>query len=102
MLSEVGHPWPEGDARNVYVARRQGNGTKSGAILVINNHGSQTKGLWVDHAPGPDFVSWGNKVLVNAIDPSKTTQVFADGRVHVSAPPRGYAIYVRQDEYVPH
>jgi alpha-amylase len=100
VLSEVGHPWPEGGAHNVYVARRQGNGAKSGAVLVINNHGSEAKGLWVDHAPGPGFVSWGNKTLVNAFDPSSTTKVFADGRVHVSAPPRGYAIYVPQDEFV--
>jgi len=28
---EVGSPWPEQDTKHVYVARRQGNGTKDGA-----------------------------------------------------------------------
>ncbi len=100
VLSDVGHPWPAGDAADVYVARRQGNGTKTGAILVINNHDSQTKGLWVDHAPGPGYSSWANRILVNALDGAGATQVFADGRVNVSAPPRGYAVYVPRDEYV--
>jgi len=43
----VGSPTPAADAANVYVARRGGNATKSGAIIVLNNHDSQTKGLWV-------------------------------------------------------
>ncbi len=54
VLSEVGHPWPEDGTRNVFVARRQGNAVKSGGILVINNDGSESKGLWVDHAPIQD------------------------------------------------
>ena len=100
VLSEAGNPWPANDAHHVFVARRQGNGTKSGGILVINNHDSNTKELWVDNAPGGSFVDWSNKTLVNAFDASQTTRVYADGRVKVSAPPRSYAIYVPQDEYV--
>jgi len=100
VLSEVGNPWPPEEAADVYVARRQGNSTKTGAILVINNHDSQTKGLWVDHAPGPGYPSWANKTLINARDGTGATQVFPDGRVHVTAPPRGYRVYVPQDEYV--
>jgi alpha-amylase len=100
VLSEVGNPWPLEEAADVYVARRQGNGTKTGAILVVNNHDSQTKGLWVDHAPGPGYPSWANKTLVNARNGAGATQVFPDGRVHVTAPPRGYRVYVPEDEYV--
>jgi alpha-amylase len=99
VLSQSGNPFPSSDAYNVYVARRGGNATKSGAIVVINNHDTQTKGLWVDAAPA-GWVSWSGQVLVNAFNPSQTAQVYADGRVFVSAPARGYAVYVRQSEYV--
>ena len=100
VLSDAGNPWHPEDARHVYVARRQGSGAKTGALLVINNHDRETKGLWVDHAPGPGYATWANKTLINALDGSNTVQVFGDGRVLLSAPPRGFAVYVPQDEYV--
>jgi alpha-amylase len=99
VLSEVGNPVPSGDAYNVYVARRAGNGSKSGAIVVLNNNDSQTKGLWVDNAPA-GWTSWANTTLVNAFDPADSTRVYADGRVYVSAPARGYKVYVKKIEYV--
>ncbi|MEO9473926.1 MAG: alpha-amylase family glycosyl hydrolase [Cyclobacteriaceae bacterium] len=99
VLSDVGNPYPSGDAYNVYVARRAGNGTKSGAIVVINNHDSSTKGLWVDATPS-GWTDWSNTTLVNAFDGTTTTQVYSDGRVYVEAPSRGYAVYVKQSEYV--
>ncbi|GHN01481.1 hypothetical protein WSM22_29700 [Cytophagales bacterium WSM2-2] len=98
VLSQVGNPYPSGDAYNVYVARRAGNGSKSGAIVVINNHDSQTKGIWVDSSP-TGWSNWANTTLVNAFDNTQTTTVYSDGRVYVSAPPRGYAVYVLQGEY---
>jgi alpha-amylase len=99
VLSQVGNPYPSGDAYNVYVARRAGNGTKSGAIVVINNHDTQTKGIWVDVAPS-GWGSWSNQTLVNAFNNAETVTVYPDGRAYFSAPPRGYAVYVRQSEYV--
>lgn len=99
VLSQSGNPFPSGDAYNVYVARRAGNANKSGAIVVINNHDTQTKGLWVDNAPA-GWTSWANSTLVNAFDPSDSTHVYADGRVYVSAPARGYKVYVKKSEYV--
>lgn len=99
VLSQVGNPYPSGDAYNVYIARRAGNGTKSGAIVVINNHDSSTKGLWVDSSPS-GWASWANTTLVNAFNSSETVTVQADGRVYLSAPSRGYAVYVKQSEYV--
>ena len=100
VLSDAGNPYPSGDAFDVYVARRQGNGTKTGAILVLNNHASQTKGLWVDNTTGSGYTNWANQTLVNALDGTTTTQVYADGRVWVEAPARGFAVYVPQNEYV--
>ncbi len=99
VLSEVGNPYPSGDAYNVYVARRAGNGSKSGAIVVINNHDSQTKSLWVDSSPS-GWTNWAGVTLVNAFNDSETVTVQGDGRVNLSAPPRGYAVYVSEDEYV--
>jgi alpha-amylase len=98
VLSEVGNPHPAADAANVYVARRSGNGAKPGAILVVNNHETETKGLWVDNAPqGSGYVNWAGKRLVNVTSGNREqTRVQADGRVYVSAPARGYAVYITQ------
>lgn len=114
VLTEQGNPVAEpnpngtttfgGDNWNVYAARRQGNGTKNGAILVLNNNDNLTRGIWVDNdgSPNgvttPDYTDWKNQVLVNVLNPAQTTTVSADGRVHVYAPPRGYAIWVLQSE----
>lgn len=99
VLTEVGNPYPAGDAYNVYVARRAGNGTKSGAIIVLNNHDTQTKGIWISTSP-TGWTNWAGRTLVNAFNPSETVTVYSDGRAYVQAPPRGYAIYVLQSEYV--
>jgi alpha-amylase len=99
VLSEIGNPHPAADTHDVYVARRQGNGTRNGAIVVINNHNTDAKGLWVDSSPA-GFENWANLTLVNAFNATETTVVQADGRVSVSAPARGYAIWVKESEYV--
>lgn len=99
VLSEVGNPYPSADTYNVYVARRQGNGTRDGAIVVINNNDTQTKGLWVDSSPS-GFSNWANILLCNAYDYNETTQVQADGRVYVSAPPRSYKVWVKRSDYL--
>ncbi len=97
VLSDIGNPWPSSDAYNVYVARRQGNGTKDGAIVVINNSYS-TKGLWVDATPS-GYTNWSNSTLKNAFT-GASTSVYGDGRVWVEAPARGYAVYVQSGDYV--
>lgn len=99
VLSEVGNPYPSADVANVYVARRAGNGTKSGAIVVINNHDTQTKGLWITTNPS-GWSNWANLWLKNALDPNERVQVQSDGRVYVQAPARGYAVYVLDTEYI--
>lgn len=113
-LTEQGNPVTEpspngtttftGDTWNVYAARRQGNGTKSGAILVMNNNDLYTRGIWVDNDGSPNgtatsgYADWKNQVLVNILNPSQTTTVASDGRVHLYAPARGYAVWVLQSE----
>ena len=100
VLTETGNPYyPSGNATNIYVARRQGNGTRNGAIVVLNNNESGTVDAWVDGTPA-GYQSWTGLTLVNAFNPSETTVVQADGRVRVWAPKRGYAVWVRQSEYV--
>lgn len=99
VLSEVGNPYPSGDTYNVYVARRAGNGSKSGAIIVLNNHDTQTKGLWVGTSPA-GWTNWANLWLKNVLVPTERVQVQADGRVYVQAPARGYAVYVLESEYL--
>lgn len=97
VLSENGNPYPSNDAYNVYVARRQGNGTKDGAIVVLNNSYS-TKGLWVDASPA-GFSNWTNTTLKNAVT-GTSTSVYSDGRVWVEAPARSYAVYVQSSDFV--
>jgi alpha-amylase len=98
VLTEVGNPYPSGNVSDVYVARREGNGTKDGAIVVINNSYT-TKGVWIDATPA-GWNSWSGETLVNAFNSGQTSQVYDDGRVYVEAPARGYAIYVKQSDYV--
>lgn len=98
VLSQSGNQYPASETANVYVARRQGNGTKDGAIIAINNSYS-TKGLWVDATPS-SWSSWANKKLINALDNNDITQVYSDGRVWIQAPARSYAIYVLESDYV--
>jgi alpha-amylase len=101
VLSETGNPYPSSDTYHVYAARRQGNGTRAGAIVVLNNHESQTKGLWVDVTPA-GYEDLSGVLLVNAFDPTETTQVYGDGRAWFSAPPRGYSVWVKQSDYTPY
>jgi alpha-amylase len=98
VLSETGNPYPSGDTYNVYVARRQGNGTKAGAVIVINNHDNTTKGLWVDVNPS-GYENWASKTLVNAMNGTDSVIVYSDGRAYFSAPPRGYTIWVKKSDY---
>lgn len=97
VLTETGNPYPAANAADVYVARRNGNGTKDGAIVVINNSYA-TKGVWVT-ANASGFTNWSNKTLKNAFTGANTS-VYSDGRVWVEAPARGYAIYVTSTDFV--
>jgi alpha-amylase len=99
VASDIGNPYPLGNTSNVYVARRNGNGLKTGAIVVLNNHDTERKGLWIDATPS-GAPNWDGETLVNAFDQKDMVKVYADGRAYVSAPPRGYTVYVKKAELV--
>jgi len=99
VLTEVGNPYPVSDVNNVYVARRHGNGTKGGAIIVLNNHNDQTKGVWVDTSPG-GFEDWAGAYLIN-LQTDEVIRVEADGRAYFNAPARGYSIWVKEGDLLP-
>ena len=97
VLSEIGNPYPSGDVQDVYIARRQGNGTKDGAIIVLNNNDTNTKSLWVTvNATG--FSDWSGLTLLNVLNTTETVTVQADGRVELGAPARSYSIWVKQSD----
>ncbi|SKB44877.1 alpha-amylase family protein [Alkalitalea saponilacus] len=98
VLSQTGNPYPETNTNNVYIARRQGNDKKDGAIIVLNNS-NITKGLWVNATP-EGWSNWNNQTLVDIFNNNVSTQVYDDGRVWVKAPARGYAIYVLSTDLV--
>lgn len=99
VLSEIGNPYPAGNVSNLYIARRQGNGIKDGAIIVLNNHDTETKSMWVTvNAAG--FTDWSNQTLVNVLNTTEQVTVQADGRVELSAPARSYSIWVKASDLV--
>jgi alpha-amylase len=98
VLSQNGNPWPGENTHHVYAARRQGNGQKNGAIVVINNHNHETLGLWLDSSPD-GYQNWAGVTLVDANNPQEKTVISGDGRVYVTAPARGYRVWVREDEF---
>ncbi|MBX2976265.1 MAG: DUF1939 domain-containing protein [Ignavibacteriaceae bacterium] len=74
-------------SKKIYVARREGGSGKPQSFIVINNHPTEWRGVWVSsNHPNQVFRDFTGK----AID--KTAA--ADGRVELYAPPRGYAIYI--------
>ncbi len=97
VLSETGNPYPSQNCANLYIARRQGNGIKDGAIIAINNNNEDHKSMWVTvNAPG--FSDWSGKTLVNAFNTSETITVQSDGRLEIGAPARSYSVWILQEE----
>lgn len=99
VLSEIGNPYPAENTSNLYIARRQGNGTKDGAIIVLNNNDVSSKSMWVT-ANASGFSDWSNQTLVNVLNTSERVKVQADGRVELSAPARSYSIWVKLSDLV--
>ncbi|KZN65932.1 hypothetical protein N473_10210 [Pseudoalteromonas luteoviolacea CPMOR-1] len=99
VLSQQGAPY--GDVQHVYVARRFGKHHKQGAVIVLNNHDTERKGVWVStHATG--FSDLAGQTLVNAFDTSDKVTIYEDGRGYFTAPSRGYTIYVPQRDFQPY
>ena len=87
--------------KNLYVARRQGNGVKDGAIIVLNNHNTDTLSITLNVNPD-GFTDWSGQMLVNLLNPKETITVGNDGQATrqatLSAPNRGYSIWVLKME----
>ena len=82
---------------HIYIARRQGNGTKSGAIIMLNNHDTDTISVR-SNINSNGFSDWSGKKIVNLINPNETTVVSSDGYATLTAPKRGYSIWVLRTE----
>ncbi|MBO4752970.1 MAG: hypothetical protein J5543_00085 [Bacteroidales bacterium] len=95
VLTETGHPEPAGITRHVYVARRQGNGTKDGAIIMLNNHNTDTLSITIN-VNNDGFTDWSGQTLVNLLNPKQVSTVSSDGSATLTAPNRGYSIWVLQ------
>ncbi len=74
-------------AKDIYVARRNGGNGRPQSFLVINDHPGEWRGVWVN-SNHPNMVF--RDYMGVAID----KQAAGDGRVELYAPPRGIAIYV--------
>lgn len=77
-------------AQDIYVARRDGGSGKPAAYLVINDHPTEWRGVWVNsNYPNQKFKDYTHHDIDNNI---KSAQ--ADGRIDLWAPPRSYTIYI--------
>jgi alpha-amylase len=77
-------------AKDIYVARRNGGNGKPASYLVINDHPTEWRGVWVNSDyPSTKFKDYTHHDIDNNIKPSQ-----ADGRIDLWAPPRSYVIYV--------
>ena len=81
--------------KHLYVARRQGNGKKDGAIIVLNNHDTDTLSITLNVNPD-GFTDWSGQTLVNLLNPKETITIGNDGQATLSAPKRGYSIWTIQ------
>lgn len=78
--------------KHLYVARRQGNGPKDGAIIMLNNHDTDTLSITLNVNPD-GFTDWSVQTLVNLLDSDKTVNITSEGLVTLSAPKRYFSIW---------
>ena len=81
--------------KHLYVARRQGNGVKDGAIIVLNNHDTDALSITlnVNH---DGFTDWSGQTLVNLLNPKEIITVGNEGQATLSAPNRYFSIWSPQ------
>ncbi len=86
----------EEQARDIYVARRNGGNGRPQTFLVMNDHPTEWRGVWVNS-------SHPNQVFRDYMGVAIDKQAAGDGRVELYAPPRGIAVYVPDtSEHVNH
>lgn len=83
------------NTNDLYIAKRNGTETKPGCILVLNDNMTTTL-----YDTGVN-TGWASTNLVDALDTNHVVSTDAGGIVQapgLSAPPRGYRVYVRQGD----
>jgi alpha-amylase len=73
---------------NLVILQRNGWDGRPGAVLVLNNHGQDSRSAWVSVKP-----EWAGAELIDHTGNQGGRKVANDGRVELSAGPRGYAVY---------
>jgi len=91
------NPWfiveNSSSSSDLYVARRNGGSGKPQAFLLINDHPTQWKGVWVNsNHPNETFKDFTGKA------DNQVAQ--ADGRVQLWAPPRGYTVFIPRTDTI--
>jgi alpha-amylase len=77
-------------AKDIFVARRDGGSGKPASYIVINDHPTEWRGVWVNsNYPNTKFKDYTHHDINNNIKPSQ-----GDGRIDLWAPPRSYVIFV--------
>ncbi len=71
---------------DLYIAQRNGSGSLSGCIIVLNDHPTDWKGAWVT-------TKWPSTLLHDYTGQALDEWTAADGRAELWAPPRGYTVY---------
>ena len=74
--------------RHLFIAQRAGEGSRPGLVLVLNNDPQQWESAWISAKS-----SWSGRNLRDYAGKAPNRHVAGDGRVELSAPPRGYAVY---------
>ena len=73
------------------------DGKKNGAIVMLNNHDTDTLSVTVN-VNGNGFSDWSGETLFNLLNPKQVATVSSDGRATLSAPNRGYSIWILKSE----
>lgn len=77
--------------RNVYVARRSGNGNKNGCVVMLNNDETSAKAAVDNFAPG--------EIWVNALDDREEVRADERGSISFTSDARSYKIYVKKNDF---
>lgn len=81
----------QSNTNDLFIMKRMGSATKPGCILVLNDHMSSTLSDSVN-------TGWASTNLVDALQTNITVSTDVSGNATLSAPARGYRVFVRQGD----
>ena len=79
------------NTNDLFIMKRVGSGSKPGCILVLNDHATLTLSNTVS-------TGWAGTNLVDFINTNVTVATDGAGNASLSAPPRGYRLFIRQGD----